>query len=249
MSTVDVAIAHAKGVLANPRATREEKSAAAAAAYHVVKRAGPQVLEAHVSPPHGVEKIVGQTIGDLVTTAKQLPAGLGRVGKAEALDVRDAAEGRAQFTRTGELAKAMGHETLTDLHHPLRHPGFTLLDALALATAGTAGARALTAAGRVAAEDASQAAARVSAARAAGARPTVAGAARGSVTAGKSVARAYGRGAKVTAQTPYRMAKNYFEHPPKAGLVVVRRGGQADRAEIPMPPRRRRYAMTPRGRL
>src|SRR6516164_1823769 len=83
MSTVDVAIAHAKGVLANPRATREEKSAAAAAAYHVVKRAGPQVLEAHVSPPHGVEKIVGQTIGDLVTTAKQLPAGLGRVGKAE----------------------------------------------------------------------------------------------------------------------------------------------------------------------
>src|SRR4051812_41437260 len=82
------------------------------------------------------DRILRQTGHDLVRTAKQTPRGVARAVKAEGLDLRDAANGHPQFSRTTALGKAIGKSTLDDMRHPLRHPGYTLLDLLAIAGAG-----------------------------------------------------------------------------------------------------------------
>jgi hypothetical protein len=75
---------------------------------------------------HGLSHILEQGLSDLGNAAIHAPAGLYYTGKGLATDP------------VGTI-KAIGESTVEDLRHPLRHPGYTLLDVLGLA-GGAAGA-------------------------------------------------------------------------------------------------------------
>jgi hypothetical protein len=75
---------------------------------------------------HGLSHILEQGLSDLGNAAIHAPAGLYYTGKGLATD-------------PAGTIKAIGESTVEDLRHPLRHPGYTLLDVLGLA-GGAAGA-------------------------------------------------------------------------------------------------------------
>jgi hypothetical protein len=129
------AVALAKQVVADPKSTREQKRDAVTAAYQTARH-NPKVLEANVVPAKGVERVVGQTLLDLSDAAIHAPGGAYATGKAVGQDVNAAVHGQHSFKHTRAIAAAMAKGTLQDVQHPLRHPGFTLLDALAAASAG-----------------------------------------------------------------------------------------------------------------
>lgn len=86
--------------------------------------------------------ILSQAVADIGQAIIYSPAGAYMAGKAVAADVRDTATGHPTLKRTGALGKQIAKQTAADLRHPLRHPGYTLLDVLALGSAGAgAGAR------------------------------------------------------------------------------------------------------------
>jgi hypothetical protein len=86
-------------------------------------------------PRHGLAHFLGQTGADLTNAGIYAPYGIYEAGKAGYLDVDQLNRGQLP-THTAGLAAAMAKSTATDLRHPLRHPGLTLLDALAVASAG-----------------------------------------------------------------------------------------------------------------
>lgn len=104
-----------------------------------------------VSPPKkgggflgAVEHVAGQTVSDLYNTAVHSPSGLYQAGKA----VAEATAGNPKPLLT--LAEATGKGVVTDLKHPLRHPGNTLLDAGSLLSLGAGAAARVGEVGRVA---------------------------------------------------------------------------------------------------
>src|SRR5439155_1379811 len=88
------------------------------------------------------------------------PAGLVAGAKAGGEDLASAggafghaigskhAHGDLSFKRSRAMGKAMVKQTAADLRHPLRHPGFTLLDVMAVASAGAGAGSRLAGAGR-----------------------------------------------------------------------------------------------------
>lgn len=97
--------------------------------------------------------LVGQFGRDIVSTAVGVPAGLAAsfeaIGKDAAASVR---ERRPTLRNTGRIAEATRGMLVEDMRHPLRRPGLTFLDLLAVGSAGAIGAARVPAlAGRVAA--------------------------------------------------------------------------------------------------
>jgi hypothetical protein len=174
------------------------------------------------------DKLLRTTGHDLVRSAKQTPAGMARVGEALGLDTWDAAHGR-NGGRSAALAKGMGHATLEDLQHPLRHPGYTLLDLLALAGTGASVAPKLARTSRIAAKNVRSAARNA----ATHTRPKK--------SLGRALVDPYVKASKTAAQQPYRSARYAYEHPPRSAFTVYRRGGQAERVEYP----RKRFGLRP----
>jgi hypothetical protein len=94
---------------------------------------------------------------DLGTSLRETVPGAIVAGKAVALDTRDMYRARQhdrnaslldQFPRTKRLGKAVAKSVRSDFQHPLRHPGYTLLDVLTVAAGGQAAASKFGAAGR-----------------------------------------------------------------------------------------------------
>jgi hypothetical protein len=86
---------------------------------------------------HGAAGIAARTVGDLTGAALYAPMGIGLTAKTVGGDFLAGPHHRPTATR--ELVKNIGKSTVEDVRHPLRHPGYTLLDALAV-TGGVAGA-------------------------------------------------------------------------------------------------------------
>jgi hypothetical protein len=84
------------------------------------------------------------------------PAGIYYTGKKVAGDVKRASHGDLSFKGSREVGKSVGHSFAEDFRHPLRNPGFTLLDASAV-VGGVEGAASRSAAGIGAALTAKQA--------------------------------------------------------------------------------------------
>lgn len=108
--------------------------------------------------------LIAHTASDLATAAKEAPGGVVQAAKGAALDRYDVVRGRYHHSlggalyaalvgkRTGHMLEEMGRSTAHDLRHPLRHPGYTLLDALAIGSAGAGAASRIGAASRALAE-------------------------------------------------------------------------------------------------
>jgi hypothetical protein len=143
------AVKLAKQVIADPNTSREQKRAAATAAYHAARK-NPKVLEANVIPARGAERIVGQTLLDLSDAAIHSPGGVYAAGRAVAHDVGQAAHGHPDFKHSRAIAAAMAKATVEDVRHPLRHPGFTALDVFAALSAGAGTAARVGAVGKAA---------------------------------------------------------------------------------------------------
>jgi hypothetical protein len=114
---------------------------------------------------HGVKHAVTQTGSDLYHGAINAPGGLYTVGKLEAqaikYDVQHPNLGKHESLhdfihgsnnpashKLGQLEAAQAQGIKQDVTHPLRHPGYTLLDLAAVVSAGAGGAARLAAAGR-----------------------------------------------------------------------------------------------------
>lgn len=102
--------------------------------------AHPHAQEARFGPsPHLVE----QTLSDLADAAIHAPGGAVAIGKAVGKDVyatrrtSDHPHPDLSFKRSRKIGKGLAQSTAEDFRHPLRHPGFTLLDAFAALSAGT----------------------------------------------------------------------------------------------------------------
>jgi hypothetical protein len=108
------AVKLAKQVIADPNTSREQKRAAATAAYHAARK-NPKVLEANVIPARGAERIVGQTLLDLSDAAIHSPGGAYAAGRAVAHDVGQAAHGHPDFKHSRAIAAAMAKGTLEDV--------------------------------------------------------------------------------------------------------------------------------------
>jgi hypothetical protein len=115
---------------------------------HAPGRVASDLYHAAVSSPaagytlakHGVQDVAG-TVETLVPAVRHR----GQIGAA----------GRSAPPKTGRLAadvKAVGQQTVEDIKHPLRHPGYTLLDVLGAASFGAGVASRLGAAGKALAE-------------------------------------------------------------------------------------------------
>lgn len=104
--------------------------------------------------PKGLEKAVLQGTKDVLDIAYNAPGGIVELGKAPTKDLmavkpkRFGGKGDLSFKRSRALGKAMAVGTYEDLRHPLRHPGYTLSDVLALGTAGASGVSRVAAAGK-----------------------------------------------------------------------------------------------------
>jgi hypothetical protein len=99
--------------------------------------------------------IASQTGRDLYHSAVDLPAGLAKVGEDFGKEAERQATGYYVKHPTAkhpivEDLKGMATGTYHDLRHPLRHPGFSALDLLAIGSLGAGAAERVAAAGRVA---------------------------------------------------------------------------------------------------
>ncbi len=132
---------------------------------------GRQRYTGHPAPsPPAVKKaaggfghILGQGLKDLEAVAIHTPGGLFQAGKAVGHDVRNygglvgipgaSVHPKLEVPRTySRVVAPTVTGTVSDLRHPLRHPGFTALDLLALASAGAGTAARVGALGKVARE-------------------------------------------------------------------------------------------------
>jgi hypothetical protein len=101
-----------------------------------------------------VGHLLGQTLDDLETAAVEAPGGLYHLGRALTHDVfvdpwtHRHDEGFRILPHTTPIVKGMAESTAADLRHPLRHPGYTLLDLIALGSLGAGSASRIGAAGR-----------------------------------------------------------------------------------------------------
>lgn len=131
-------------------ATSTPRQLAAKYDRHLAKEQRRRIL----TPPQRVRPTgFDRFVGDLLDAAAYTPTGLYRFGRAYGLDARDQllhAQGPNAIPapRTRKLLRAVGSSTLGDLRHPLRHPGYTFLSALALASGGAGAASRLSVAGR-----------------------------------------------------------------------------------------------------
>lgn len=73
---------------------------------------------------------------DLGNAAIYSVPGAIHAGATVARDVGTAAHGDFSFKRSRRLGEQIGRSTYQDIQHPLRHPGYALLDALAVASVG-----------------------------------------------------------------------------------------------------------------
>jgi hypothetical protein len=117
---------HARAVRLYKTGKRKEAIALANAAR---VRAGLAPSGAHLD-------IVERFASDLARTAYYTPGGLLSAGKGEYADVRAATRGQFGFKHTRELGKQLVLQPIRDIRHPLRHPGYTFLDALAVGSVG-----------------------------------------------------------------------------------------------------------------
>jgi hypothetical protein len=79
----------------------------------------------------GVLGFLGRTFEDLKTAAVESPGGLYALGKAGWHDFSTSLIPPSHQTpEVAPIAKSMAVQTAADLRHSLRHPGYTLLDAL-----------------------------------------------------------------------------------------------------------------------
>lgn len=90
-----------------------------------------------------LKHIAGQTAEDLKNAAIYSPAGIYRAGKI--LYAPPSKENTREFVALG---KGMAQQTAEDIRHPLRHPGYTALDLLALGSAGVGAGGRVAAAGK-----------------------------------------------------------------------------------------------------
>src|SRR5262245_13956705 len=88
--------------------------------------------------------VFSQGAADLKDVALGMPAGLWEIAKA------GGAAATGDFDPLGDIAKATVEGVIEDIRHPLRHPGYTLLDILPLASGGAGAAVRLGAASRAA---------------------------------------------------------------------------------------------------
>jgi hypothetical protein len=95
-------------------------------------------------------KLLGRTAGDLVSTAYHTPGGIYALGKATTEDTAATRKGDFSFKRSRAIGAEMGKQTAQSFEHPLRHPGYTLLNLGAAASLGAGAAAKLGAAGEAA---------------------------------------------------------------------------------------------------
>src|SRR6266511_2372422 len=138
-------------LLAKAKASQRQAKVTEAKAQHVndlkvrkQREAAKKLVREYEAHPHAQEarfgpstKILSKTVGDLATAAIHAPAGLYTTGKAVGQDVAATHVSKGHkpdfsFKRSRAISKAIGKSTAEDVRHPLRHPGYTLLDALAL---------------------------------------------------------------------------------------------------------------------
>ena len=102
----------------------------------------------------GNQTLAGRFFEDLYQAAVSSPRGFYELGKAGALDVKDLVTfqhlGDPGEARTLDVVTEIGKQIGQDLAHPLRHPGFTALDLLAIGSLGAGTASRVGAAGRAA---------------------------------------------------------------------------------------------------
>src|SRR6266498_3191192 len=136
---------------AKARASRQQAKVTERKAQHVNEKPKQK-------PMTGVEKALGfrtvqqsggklppadvfaKTIKDLGEAAYYTPGGIYALGKGIGKDVAATKHGDVSFKRTRAMGKTIGKQTAESFEHPLRHPGYSLLNALAAATAGAGAA-------------------------------------------------------------------------------------------------------------
>src|SRR5262245_22157903 len=99
-------------------------------------------------PRHGFMGGVARFGQDLTDAGIYAPYGLYHAGESVSKDMGAAWRGDFSFKHSGELGKQIALSTYQDIRHPLRHPGYTFLDALSLLSAGAGTAVRVGAAGK-----------------------------------------------------------------------------------------------------
>jgi len=110
-----------------------------------------QQLGALSAPRKGFTDLASRFVSNIKDAAVYAPYGLYKGAEAVAKDEYYGLQGDVKHSQhTTDLLKAMGKSTVEDIRHPLRNPGYTALDALALLSAGAGTASRIGAAGEAA---------------------------------------------------------------------------------------------------